>query len=97
MKRWEWFECALRIGESVTAGMCECHIPNAKGIVLSKDGEWIAYLVTADRGKDMGSQIFGLRRAEVGMYLSTPSYTAIFPDRIVSLASSALKLVEIFV
>ena len=91
VKRREWFEYAPRIGESVMTGMCECHITNAKGVILSEDGERIAELVAADRGKNMSSQIFGLKGVEVGTYPSTPSHPAIFLDRIASLASSAVE------
>ena len=42
VKWWEWFENTPRISESVMAGMCECHIPNPKGVILPKDGERIA-------------------------------------------------------
>ncbi len=74
------------------AGLSECHIPNAKGVMLSKDGEsGFAYLVTADRGKNMSSEIFRPRTAEVGMYPSTPSHLAAFPDRTASLASSVVE------
>ena len=52
MKRREWFEYATRIGESVMAGVSECHIPNAKRVILSKDGERIAELVAADRREE---------------------------------------------
>ena len=90
MKWREWFEYATRIGEGVMAGVSECHIPNAKRVILSKDGERIAELVAADREKNMSSQIFRLR-AVVGMYPSTPSHPAIFLDRIASLASSAVE------
>ena len=47
--------------ESATAvrQACVSHIPHAKFVILSKYGERIAYFVTADRGKDMSSQIFG--------------------------------------
>ena len=91
VKRREWLEYAARIGEGVTTGVSVCHIPNAKGVVLSEEGERIAELVTADRGKSMSFQIYRLRRAELGMYPSTPSHLATFPDSMISLASSAAE------
>ena len=45
-----WIEYALKIGEIVMAGVCECHITNAKGVILSKGGERIAW-------KNMSPQI----------------------------------------
>ena len=45
----EWLENSPRIGEGVMTGMCECNISNPKGVVLSKDRERIAQLVSAGR------------------------------------------------
>jgi len=84
----EWLENSPRIGESVMAGMCECNIPNPKGVVLSKDRERIAQLVSA--GREDVSEI-RLKRVGVRTHPSTPSHPAILPDCIASLASGAFE------